>query len=405
MIANITCRHSIFLVSLLITACGGSDSPATPPTGWIRQSENPIIVPTKGATTLDFGPADPSVMFDSADNKWKVWFSSTIQVINTSTKTITLRYAESTDGVLWSNPQTVFEVASDPAAWDHTHVETPTVIKNPDPTAAADKKFMLWYAGANTTLNAGLGRISGQPYYQIGLAYSADGKSFTRYTPGLTNKPGLVLIAKAEVFRNLPGIFTDGTVADPSVLYKDNTFHLWFSSWATGTINGNPSDLAFGISHLTSTDGITWSATHDNPLSSLFKPSELAGGRDPSILYNQTTLQFELWFTNDSKAAQDSLPCQFNTVKGFWHAVSTDGILWIPNYSRYDLEYNPLYRTEQYGFLRGIAVILVGGRLRAFYSAFGAEANPDPNIYLCPDLQGKVFPATLTLNRATYIPP
>jgi hypothetical protein len=397
-------RRGLFLVTLFVAACGGGDSAGTLPAGWLRQSENPIIVPTKVAATLDFGFADPSVMFDATDNKWKVWFSSTIQVSNI--KTITLRYAESSDGVLWSSPITVFQVASDPAAWDYTHVETPAVIKNPDP-AATDKKFMLWYAGANTTLNAGLNRTLNQPYYQIGLAYSADGKSFTRYSPGLTNKPGLVLVANAGIFGSLPpgSIFTDGTVADPAVLYKDNTFHMWFSSWATGTIDTNPSDLAFGVSHLTSTDGITWNNTHPNPLNSLFKAGEVAGGRDPSVLFNPTTQQFDMWFSNDTKLVEDSIPCHFNTVKGFWHATSSDAVNWIPQYSQYDLEYNPIYRYEQYGFLRGIDVILVGGRFRAFYSAFGSEANPDTSIYQCPALNGTLFPAVLTLNRATYISP
>jgi hypothetical protein len=362
------------------------------------------------ANTLNFGPADPSVMYDDEDNLWKVWFSSTQMEISSSAETMTIQYSESSDGVNWSTPLIVFQVASDPMAWDHTHTETPAVIKNPNPSAPAEQKYMLWYAGANTMLAATENRPTTFPYYQIGLAYSADGMSFSRYMPGLNNKPGLVLKAEANLFgSSLPGTFGDGVVADPEVVYRDNQFYMWFSSYAESvsnpvTVNGR-SPLAYGISLMTSYDGITWSNNHNNPLSSLRKPGDFAAGEQPSVLFNPDTLEYEMWFSNDTDAEKSSIPCSFNTVNGFWYATSSDGINWEPNYNRRDLTYNMQHGYELLGFLTGIEVVYVDNTYQVYYSAWGTEQNPDESIYLCPDQQGALIPGVLTLNRATLFVP
>jgi hypothetical protein len=359
------------------------------------------------ATTLNFGPADPSIMYDDEDNLWKVWFSSTEMEISSSEETMTIQYSESIDGVNWSTPQIAFQVSSDSTAWDHTHTETPSVIKNPNLSAPAEQKYMLWYAGANTTLAAAENRPTTFPYYQIGLAYSADGMSFTRYTPGLDNKPGLVLSAGASLFgSSLPGTFGDGVVADPEVIYRDNQFYMWLSSYAESvtnpvTVDGR-SPLAYGISLVTSHDGISWINNHDNPLLSLRKPGGFAAGEQPSVIFNPDTLEYEMWFSNDTEAEKSTLPCSFNTVNGFWHATSTDGMNWIPDYNTRELTYDMQYGYESLGFLTGIEVVYVDSTYHAYYSAWGNEQNPDESIYLCPDQQGVLIPSILTLNLATF---
>ena len=407
-------RAVLFLAVFLVACGGGNDSSggsSNPPvTGWQRQIENPLIVPKLTSTTLDYGPADSSVLFDTEDNKWKIWFSSTLKDIASGTATLTIRYSESTDGVSWSDAQTVFQVSSDSSAWDHTAVETPAVIKNPDPTAPTAKKFMMWYSGANTNLATSENRPTTLTYYQIGLAYSPDGKSFTRHTPGLSSKPGLVLTASMPIFGgDLPGTLGDGVVADPEVLHKDNLFHMWFSSYAeTVPIPVSPTGrtpLAFGIAHMTSSDGVNWSTSHANPLASLRKPGDVASGQQPSVLFNQNTNQYEMWFSNDTDTEKRSLPCSFNTVIGFWRAVSSDGVNWTPDYARRTLEYDTQQGYEALGFLTGIEVVLVAGRYQAYYTAWGTEQIPDQSVYLCPDQQNNLIPAVLTLNRASYVSP
>lgn len=406
-------RLIIFSLALIIFGCGnsGGDSPSPDPGGpWERQAENPLYVPELTATTLDYGPADPTVLYDEADNKWKVWFSSTLKAIPSGDETMTIKYAESLDGIIWSEPQIAMQAASDPSAWDHTHTETPAVIKNPDPGAPPEQQYMLWYSGANTTLAASQNRPTTFPYYQIGLAFSADGITFTRATPGLNNQPGLALAAEAALFGSrLPGVFGDGVVADPEVIYRDNQYQMWFSSYAESVPDPiaatGRAPLAFGIARATSTDGVTWTTPHDNPLSSLAKPGETAAGQQPSVLFNPDTLQYEMWFSNDSDMEKETLPCSFNTVNGFYYAVSSDGINWTPDYSARDITYDTQYPYESLGFLTGIEVVFHQGTYHAYYSAWGVEQIPDETVYLCPDHQGDLIPAVLTLNRAALIPP
>ncbi len=405
------------LFAVAVSACGsgtsGGAAPASPASAvarWERQAANPLIVPRLTPGTLDFGPADPSVLFDADDGKWKAWFSSTLKDLTSGAETMTIKYSESADGVSWSSPQIAFQVAADAGAWDHTHAETPTVIKNPSPTAPATRKFLLWYSGANTTLAAAQRRPTLFPYYRIGLAYSVDGRSFTRHTPGLDNNPGLVLSATASLFgAALPGVFGDGLVADPEVVHHGGLYHMWFSSYAeTVPSPAGPSGrtpLAFGIAHATSPDGVTWTAAHSNPLASLAKPGEVASGQQPSVLFNTATSQFEMWFSNDTAAEKATIPCSFNTVQGFWHAVSSDGINWSPDYRQRALSYDTRYGYESLGFLTGIEVVLVDGSYRAYYVAWGTQQIPDPSLYRCPDQQGGLIPAVLTLSMGTYVSP
>lgn len=402
----------ILSIALILFGCGNSDGDGPSPDSneqWQRQAENPLHVPQLTATTLDYGPADPTVMYDEADSKWKVWFSSTLKAIPSGDETMTIKYAESLDGITWSEPQIAMQTASNPSAWDHTHTETPAVIRNPDPGAPPEQQYMLWYSGANTTLAASQNRPTTFPYYQIGLAYSADGITFTRATPGLNNQPGLAVVAEADLFgSNLPGVFGDGVVADPEVIYHDNEFQMWFSSYAESvtdpvTVAGR-TPLAFGIARVTSTDGVTWTAPHDNPLASLAKPGETAAGQQPSVLFNPDTQQYEMWFSNDSDTEKAILPCSFNTVHGFYHATSDDGINWTPDYSTRDLTYDTQHLYESLGFLTGIEVVFHQSTYQAYYSGWGTEQIPDDSVYRCPDQQGDLIPAVLTLNRATRTP-
>lgn len=383
---------------------GGGGPPTT--TEWQRQAENPLIVPTLNFTTVDQGPADPSVLFDTADNKWKVWLASTSKDTASGATTGVIRYAESSDGIDWTIPQTVFQVSSDASAWDHTAVETPTVMKNPDPAAPPERRFLMWYSGANTDLAASQNRPATFPYYQIGLAYSADGKRFTRHTPGLGGFQGLVLTPGPLIAGvGLSAPFGDGLVADPVVLHKDNLFHMWFSTFvesvpSPASPNGRV-PVSFGISHMTSVDGVNWTATNANPLASLFKPGSISGGQQPSVLFNPATNQYEMWFSNDSDAERRSVPCSFHSVTGFWRAVSGDGVNWTPDYTRRSLEYDPGIAYESLGFLTGVAVVLDGGFYRAYYTAWGTERSPSQFAYQCPDQQGNPIPAVLTFNRAS----
>ena len=84
--------------------------------------------------------------------------------------------------------------------------------------------------------------------YAIGVAFSADGTTFTR----AASNGGKVLDA-AQVY---PASL-DGVVADPELVVKDGVYHLWFSSFGCSGTNCATVDR-YGIAHATSTDAITW---------------------------------------------------------------------------------------------------------------------------------------------------
>ncbi len=405
-------KNILIAAALFLAACGGGGGgnggqPAAG--GWQRHAANPLILPQPDATTIDYSTADPSVLLDPSDNKWKIWFSSSLKNRTTLVETMTIKYAESTDGVNWTTPVIAFQTSGNANDWDYTHAETPMVLINPDPVAPASQRFLLWYSGGNTTLAASQNRPTGFPYYQIGLAYSADGKSFTRVTPGLNNQPGLTLAADAALFGNLPGAYGDGLVADPDVIYKNNSFHIWFSSYAETVPNPvaptGRTPLAFGISHAVSSDGVNWTFPHDNPLPSLRKPGETASGQQPSVLFNPARNQYEMWFTNDTANESKTVPCNAFQATGFWHAVSGDGVNWTPEYSAQHFTWQPGNAYESLGLMTGVKVVLINGEYRAYYSSWSSVQIPDPINYKCPDQQGGLLSAVTSLNLATYTAP
>ncbi len=395
----------------LLNGCGGggdSSSPAAvtpaPPTGWQRSALNPVLTPALApapATTYEVSIADPSVMFDSSDGLWKAWYSATIfdTAIAGDPGRVVIKYADSSDGVHWT-AQAAPVISSRGAStdWDYTQVETPSVVLNPDPRAPADHRFMLFYSGGNTVSDATAGRParSGFPYYSIGLAWSADGKAFTRDAPGVGGKPGLLLTG-AAVLGGIPGYF-DGLVADPEVVVRDGALMVWCSSYAE---DGARDPLAFGVSHGRSTDGHTWTYPTTNPLSSLYKAGALAGGEQPAVLFDPLGNRFDMWFKNDTAAERLLIPTDFFTAYGFWHATSPDGITWTPHYSERDFAWEPARDYETYGLLTGCSVVRRDGIDHLFYSAWGTHRIPDPARYQVPLRTGSTVPAVITFNVAT----
>ncbi len=399
------------LVSL--AACGGSsaapdasggDSPPSacqpiPATGqFVRRQGNPRL--RAGAAfsdgKLDISMSDPDVRFDSATQRYELYYMAAHATTFADPSVQVIRHASSADRITWSvDDAPVLAASPDPAAWDHGNTETPTVVFNPD--APADRRYLLLYAGAARTFP-----FPGYafPEYSIGAAFSADGKTFTRVS--VTDSPhgqaGLVLTG-AQVYPTAVGAI----VADPEVVLVNGTYHLWFSSFAcAGTSCATVTD--FGISHATSPDGITWTVL-EAPVKSLLRASadHKSGGQQPSVIYDAEHCRFELWLTSDLPGENDNQPVEFNNMVGVFHADSDDGITWHVFYSgARDLAWSEATPApgEQLGLLTGADVAQNSSGRLMLYMGFDDQDVP-PGFFL-PDRTPQGFRSgVMTMNIAT----
>ena len=398
------------VVACWFVACGGGGGGAGPtppaPAGWVRDPANPLAFPglaPSPATTYETAIADPSVDHDPATGTFRAWFSTTVldRAQPGAPGRIVIKHATSSDGRVWNVQATpVLESRQSPGDWDYTHTETPSVVRNPDPAAPSSQRFLMFYAGANRDADVLAGRPADAafPYYGIGLAYSADGTLFTR-APGLGGQAGLVLTAAMLLAGSVAG-YGDGLCADPEVVVRDGALELWCSSYAERIDAGQRSPIAFGISHARSSDGLQWTLPTANPLASLFRPGDVAGGQQPAVVHDAVRGRYEMWFKNDTPAESASIPTAFFTALGFWRAVSADGITWTPDYSARDFVWRGELDYERYGLLTGAAVVRRGDVDLFYYCAWGDRSVPDPLLYTVPLQSGGSVPAVTSWSLA-----
>jgi len=246
------------------------------------------------------------------------------------------------------------------AGWDSS-IAAPSVIV--DPAAPADRRFVMAYAGA-------AGQITGRgiPAASIGIAFSADGQTFTRVAAADSPhaEDGLVLTA-ADVYAGVGTGTKEGTVDDPELVLVDGVYHVFFTSLSCdGASCANT--ITSGVGHATSTDAIHWTVAQA-PVKSLLRASADAtsGGRAPSAIYDAVHCRWELWQTNDVSSDVAGQPVTLDNSAGVWHADSMDGAQWSVFYTgRRDVSWNQAAPDdgEHLGLSAGADVALVsGGRL------------------------------------------
>ncbi len=394
-------RHILIALALYsftfsLVACKSNRAPVSPvlaTDGWKRDSA-PII--TAGACgddgLLDISIADPDVLYDMHTGVWYLWYQTgRASEYTASDNQMVIRFAQSTDGgASWVISQEAALVpSSDSLAWDAIQTETPSVVY--DSNAPEDRQYKLYYSGASGEHPLGF------PNYQIGLAISSDGHTFRRLPRDESpyDQAGLVLRV-ADALPDTPNL-ADGVVADPEVQLINGVYHLWFSSLAND-IDGKI--LAFGISHATSSDGIHWIPSPDNPIPSL-RNAENSGGQQPSVAWNPALQRWEMWFTLDAEREVEQIPSTFNPALGFWLATSADALSWEIDYdSPRDFYWRPDSLYEEYGLLTGVEVAIVDGIRHLFYAGWGS--NNVPEGFIVPVRDRREFvPAVLNLIRAT----
>ena len=404
-------RRLVFV--LVVIGCGGHDpvdidapavgsdapnntcQPQSAIGNFYRRQPNPRIIAGHQAYTdgkIDVGVADPDLRWDDDSGLWQLYFHGPHAQSFGAAVTQMIRHATSLDLAAWSiDDAPSLQVSADPAAWDHLNTETPTVAYNPN--AAADRRYLLLYSGAN-------GMLPNYSFanYAIGAAFSADGKTFTRVPASESphGKDGLVLTG-TDVYPGAIGAI----VADPEVAFVNGTYHLWYSSFAcTGTSCATITD--YGIAHSTSTDGIHWT-TAEAPVRSLLRASvdRTSGGAQPSVIYDEPHCRWELWMRSDLAGETDVQPVVFNNMAGVWHATSTDAVSWTINFNgTRDLKWNDGAPDagEHLGLLTGTDVAM---KLTGRYMIYGGfDDQLVPGGFLLPN-HSTTQPGVMTLNLAT----
>jgi predicted GH43/DUF377 family glycosyl hydrolase len=170
--------------------------------------------------------------------------------------------------------------------FDDMHIFAPTVVREND-------RFSMWYCGSTGTARdlAGRNRVPDERVFKLGLATSADGRSFERHA-------GPVM----ELADDRRSILTPCVLrtADGTPIREQGKLRMWFTSAA---FRG---DRVHTIHHATSAGGIEW----DEPSQPL-----LENAYCPSVV--KTASGYRMWFTDVTK---------FPWVVR--HARSDDGLQW-----------------------------------------------------------------------------
>jgi len=223
---------------------------------------------------------------------YKMWYWAVIMNYNINN----LRYAESADGINWSNDQPLTQNAISPLVtgnpgpdWNAGSYGPCDLIYNPSGSSSLDdlnlwnNKYMMYHMGTD----------GGNEF--IGLAYSANGICWKRYgcTPILN--PGAA------------GDWDNTGVGYCTVMNVSGSWQMWYC--------GGP-NTNHGIGYATSPDGISWIKHTDNPI---FHISDNISWRNertytPCILYdvgnfsgNGNASLYKMWFSGRSTTGEYSV--------------------------------------------------------------------------------------------------
>ena len=371
------------LVCALFLGCGGNTNPQNPDSAppvdaaactpdnpppqqpWTRAPGAPHLVP--GQSTPDgttYLVADPSALFDEAASAWKVWYSGARGACFSCPYAHVIEYAHSSDGRAWTT-ETTAALRAPATGWDSMALETPDVVIHPD--ASADRRYVMAYAGGEDT-------HLGFANYQLGVAFSADGRTFARISAAESpyGQAGLALIM-TDAFPSHNVL--DGVLADPTLLLRDGVLHVWMSSYGCSTAGcSGPGNVpVFGISHATSTDGIHWTPSSTNPV--------LEGAQQPTVLWNAASCHYEMWFRRDTTEEQNMIPADFNGLFGAWRATSPDGVSWTVDATR-DFFWDGDQTGEELGLLTGVDVSQGNGETRLYYVGMTTTDVPSNDVFV-----------------------
>lgn len=197
-----------------------------------------------------------------------------------------------------SNP--VFAKNPTNPSWDYYFVNSPflAVDENGDAYKDGSDRYYMYYSGSG---NAD-GYVLNED--QVGLARSTDLINWTRITSTVTPlgsaHDGLVLPLGAN------GQFDDSDTQIGTIIVKDGTFHMWY----TGNDDSSSDNLKFG--YATSSDGITWTKSGDNPILSYGTVDDNDGVYAPHVILDGST--WKMWYIGKNTAGSPTFGVMYATA-------------------------------------------------------------------------------------------
>jgi len=170
---------------------------ATSPDGinWTKNLNNPVMSGTSLTWDAD-GVALPSVIKQGAG--YKMWYSGRLND-GTTVGNLAIGFAESNDGIMWTNNVNNPVFAATPLEWDRRAVGACCVMPI--------NGYTMFYTGFE---------IAGSVISRIGKATSADGIHWNRITDPVLEQ-------------GLAGEWDERGVASPSCLVENGSFRLWYT--------------------------------------------------------------------------------------------------------------------------------------------------------------------------------
>jgi predicted GH43/DUF377 family glycosyl hydrolase len=300
-------------------------------TDWIKAKSNLVLDVGSTGTWDSFYVYEPSVLLVGGEYKlWYTGFDGSKGQIG---------YATSMDGLSWTREGSgPVLFPGSPGEWDESHVSAPSVLLN-----QTSGTYWMWYGGADSTPD---------PMVRIGLAFSQDGISWTKYDdPSTTTAP----YSESDPVLNLGtgGNWDDYRVTDPHVLYDsdDGLFKMWFSG-----VTPWVSRLGYAFS----ADGISWTKSPSNPIMSPAGGWESLNLGSPSVLKDGSL--FRMWYMGTTGVSPE-----------IGLAESNDGVSWI-RYGGNPVISGSTSFWDKEGII-GVFVMEDVGRLRMWYGG-GGEGDP-----------------------------
>jgi hypothetical protein len=197
-------------------------------------------------------------------------------------------YAESTDGITWTNDQPVFGgdgITTPAISWQRGSYGPMTILysagagndaanpgcvtNNPAACNPMDYSYVMYYDGTTGGIE------------EVGLAFSTDGLTWKRWTE--------VTGVNQAVLQNGGAGTWDATHAAYGTILPDPVggYQMWYS--------GGDGSVDHGIGYATSPDGIVWTRSTGNPIANVGSRSATAGdwnfGRNyaSAVIYSATS--------------------------------------------------------------------------------------------------------------------